>query len=161
MPCEGKIDMIARCAIVALTLLASSPALAETLDAEAARRFVVGRLFEFTCFDGSRGAGRVYDDGSVVGTIQFHGSGPGRLVWLPTGTLKVKGETVCASLNGSPIEQCFDLSRTDDQSFRGSLLGLDFAYCDFTHRLSIADRRPRPQPSELPSLDVTRNRRSH
>ena len=52
--------MIARCAIVVLTLLASSPALAETLDAEAARRFVVGKLFEFTCFDGSRGAGRVY-----------------------------------------------------------------------------------------------------
>jgi hypothetical protein len=132
------------CAIVVLTLLASSPALAETLDAETARRFVVGRLFEFTCFDGSRGAGRVYDDGSVIGTIQFHGSGPVRLVWLPTGTLKVKGETVCASLNGSPIEQCFDLSRTDDQSFRGSVLGLDFAYCDFTHRPSVGPVRSHP-----------------
>ena len=98
---------VAGLTIVVLTLLASGPALAETLDAETARRFVVGRLFEFTCFDGSRGAGRVYDDGSVIGTIQFHGSGPVRLVWLPTGTLKVKGETVCASLNGSPIEQCF------------------------------------------------------
>ena len=153
--------MIARCAIVVLTLLASSPALAETLDAEAARRFVVGKLFEFTCFDGSRGAGRVYDDGSVIGTIQFHGSGPVRLAWLPTGTLKVKSETVCASLNGSPIEQCFDLTRTDDQSFRGSVSGLDFAYCDFTHRLSIADKRPRPQPSEPLSLNATRNRGSH
>jgi hypothetical protein len=151
--------MIARCAIVVLTLLASSPALAETLDAEAARRFVVGKLLEFTCFDGSNGTGRVYDDGSVIGTIQFHGSGPVRLAWLPTGTLKVKGETVCASLNGSPIEQCFDLSRTDDQSFRGSVSGLDFAYCDFTHRLSIADKRP--QPSEPLSPNAARNRRGH
>ena len=40
-----------------------SPALAENLDAEAARRFIVGKLFAFTCADGSRGVARVYDDG--------------------------------------------------------------------------------------------------
>jgi hypothetical protein len=84
--------MIARYAIVIVALLASGSALAESLDAEAARHFVVGKLFAFTCFDGSRGAGRVYDDGSVIGTIQFRGSGPVRSVWLPAGTLKVKGE---------------------------------------------------------------------
>ena len=67
--------MIARYAIVVLTLLASSPALAGTLGAEAARRFVLGKLFAFTCFDGSRGAGRVYSDGSVNGVIHFQGSG--------------------------------------------------------------------------------------
>ncbi len=88
-------------------LLASRSALAENLDAEAARHFVVGKLFAFTCFDGSRGAGRVYDDGSVIGTIQFRGSGPVRSVWLPAGTLKVKGELVCASFNGMPFETCF------------------------------------------------------
>jgi hypothetical protein len=147
--------MIARYAIVIVALLASGSALAESLDAEAARRFVVGKLFAFTCFDGSRGAGRVYDDGSVIGTIQFRGSGPVRSVWLPAGTLKVKGETVCASLNGIPFEPCFDLNRTDGQSFRGSVLGLDFAYCNFAHRLSITDRR---QPSEPLSLDPTHNR---
>ena len=138
-----------------VALLASGPALAESLDAEAARRFVVGKLFAFTCFDGSRGAGRVYDDGSVIGTIQFRGSGPVHSVWLPARTLKVKGETVCASLNGIPFEPCFDLNRTDGQSFRGSVLGLDFAYCNFAHRLSIIDRR---QPSEPLSLNPTHNR---
>lgn len=61
----------------------SSPALAETLGAEAARRFVLGKLFAFTCFDGTRGAGRVYDDGSVIGVIQFQGSGLVRSAWLP------------------------------------------------------------------------------
>jgi hypothetical protein len=38
--------MVARHAVVVLTLLLSfSPALAEDLDAEAARRFIVGKLF--------------------------------------------------------------------------------------------------------------------
>jgi hypothetical protein len=66
--------MLARHAVAVVTLLSFSPALAENLDAEAARRFIVGKLFAFTCADGSRGAARVYDDGSVIGTIQFHGS---------------------------------------------------------------------------------------
>ena len=61
--------MVARHAVAVVTLLSFSPALAENLDAEAARRFIVGKLFTFTCADGSRGAARVYDDGSVIGTI--------------------------------------------------------------------------------------------
>jgi hypothetical protein len=141
--------MIARYAIVIVILLASRPALAESLDADAARHFAVGNLFAFNCFDGSRGAGRIYDDSSVIGTIQFQGVGPVELVWLPSGTLKVKGEAVCASLNRPPIEPCFNLNRTDDQSFRGSISGLDFAYCDFTRRVSLTDRRPRPGPLSL------------
>src|SRR5947208_17192010 len=132
--------MIARYATVVLTLLASSPALAETLDAEAARRFVLGKLFAFACFDGSRGAGRVYGDGSVIGTIQLRGSGPIYSAWLPAGALKVKGETVCASLDGIPFEPCFDLNRTDDQSFRGSVSGLGFAYYDLIHHPDIEGR---------------------
>ena len=82
--------MIARFAIVVVALLASGPALAETMTAEAARRFVSGKLFAFNCFDGSRGAGRIYGDGSVIGTIQFRGAGPVRSVWLPAGTLRAK-----------------------------------------------------------------------
>jgi hypothetical protein len=147
--------MIARYTIVIVALLASGSAFAERLDAEAARHFVVGKLFAFTCYDGSRGAGRVYDDGSVVGTIQFRGSGPVQSVWLPAGTLKVKGKIVCASLNSVPFEPCFDLNRTDGQSFRGSVLGMDFAYCNFAHRISTIDRT---QPFEPMSLDPTHNR---
>src|SRR5262249_62369503 len=100
----GADRMIARCAIVILILLASRPALAESLDADAARSFVVGKLFAFNCFDGSRGAGRIYGDGSVVGTIQFQGVGPIERGSLPSGTLKVKGEATCASLNSLVIE---------------------------------------------------------
>jgi hypothetical protein len=32
------------------------------------------------------------------------------------------------------FEPCFHLEKTDDRSFRGSLSGLGFAYCDFTRR---------------------------
>jgi hypothetical protein len=141
--------MIARCTIVIVILLASRLALAESLNADAARRFVVGKLFSFNCFDGSRGARRIYGDGSVIGTIQFQGVGRVESVWLPSGTLKVKGEAVCASLNRLPIEPCFNINRTDEQSFRGSISGLDFAYCDFTRRVRVTDRRPRPGPLSL------------
>jgi hypothetical protein len=156
---EGKIFMIARYAIRIVALLASAPALAASLDATAAQRLVLGKLFAFACFDGSRGAGRVYGDGSVIGTIQLRGSGPSHSVSLPAGTLKVKGETVCASLDGIPFEPCFDLNRTDDQSFRGSVSGFDFAYCDFTHHPDINGRTAHLRPSEPLSLDAMRYKR--
>ena len=93
-------------------------------------RFVAGKLFAFNCFDGSRGAGRIYGDGSVIGTIQFRGAGAARTVSLPAGTLRVRGKAVCASVQGMPFEPCFHIEKTDDRSFRGSWMG--FAYCDFT-----------------------------
>jgi hypothetical protein len=69
----------------------------------------------------------------VIGTIQFRGAGPARTVSLPAGTLRVRGEAVCASLQGMP-SRAFHIEKTDDRSFRGSLSGLGFAYCDFTRR---------------------------
>jgi len=124
--------MVTRLAMVVLILLAAGSACAETLTPDAAQHFVAGKLFAFNCFDGSRGAGRIYGDGSVIGTIQSRGAGPARAVWLPAGTLRVRGEAVCASLPGMLFEPCFHIEKTDDRSFRGSLSGLGFAYCDFT-----------------------------
>jgi hypothetical protein len=144
--------MIARFAIVIATLVAASPAFSQAMNAETARRFVVGKMFAFTCFDGSRGAGRIYGDGSVIGTIQFRGAGPVRSVWLPAGTLRVRGEAYCASLRGMAFEPCFHLEKLDDRSFRGSWMG--FAYCDFTRRVSIAGMSPRRHSSQPLSLDA-------
>ena len=148
--------MVARFAIVVATLLAAGTALAETMTADAARRFVTGKLFAFNCFDGSRGAGRIYGDGSVIGSVQFRGSGPVRSVWLPAGTLRTKGEAVCASIKGMSFEPCFNVDRTGDQSFRGSVSGFGMiAYCDFTRRVSVAGIGPRRHSSEPMSLDAT------
>jgi hypothetical protein len=137
--------MFARFAIAAAWLLAATPSFAEPMNADGARRFVVGKMFAFTCFDGSRGDGRIYPDGSVIGTIQMQGSGPQRNMWLPAGTVYAKGEAVCANLKGLPFEPCFNLNKTDDKSFRGAVSGMGFAYCDFTRRSNagVASLSPR------------------
>jgi hypothetical protein len=149
--------MIARFAIIVVTLLTALPALAEPMTAETARRFVAGKLFAFNCFDGSHGTGRIYNDGSVIGTVQMRGEGPMRAVWLPAGTLVVRGEAVCASLKGMPFEPCFNLNKLDERSFRGSVAGLGFAYCDFTRRVNVAGKSslaPAPAPASTPSSTV-------
>ena len=62
--------MKTRTAIVLAGLVSALPAQAQEMRAEEARRFVIGKLFSYTCFDGTSGAGRVYADGSVIGTIR-------------------------------------------------------------------------------------------
>ena len=119
--------------LCALVLLASS-AVAEELGPEQAREFVVGKLFAYSCFDGTAGKGRIMADGSVVGTVTPGGRGEVKFAALPPGTVKIDGNSMCAHLHGFPIEPCFKVQRIDHQSFRGSIAGLDFAYCDFYQR---------------------------
>ena len=57
----------------------SAPALAEQMNANEARKFVANKLFAFNCFDGTKGVGRVYEDGSASGSVQFGGTGQLRL----------------------------------------------------------------------------------
>ena len=89
--------MIARVTILIASLLATAPAMAQSMSPDQAQRFVAGKVFAFSCSEGTRGLGQVYRDGSVLGTIQSSGSGPVRSFGLPPGTLKVKGESMCAS----------------------------------------------------------------
>ena len=127
--------MLARLVLGAVTASAMIvPALAGSMNADEARRFVTGKIFAFTCFDGTRGAGRVLDDLGAAGSIQFSGSGPIRHVRLPGNTLQIRGQAVCASIKGLPFEPCFNLDKRDDRSFRGSVSGMGFAYCDFRHQ---------------------------
>src|SRR5262249_38736983 len=77
--------------------------------------------------------------GSVIGTIQFHGSGPVRSVWLPAGTLQARGQAICASIKGMAFDPCFNVDRTGEGSFRGSLSGLGMiAVCVSRRRLVAA-----------------------
>jgi hypothetical protein len=141
-----------------------APALAGMMDPEEARKFVAGKVFAFTCFDGTRGAGRILDDMGAAGAVQFSGSGPIRHVRLPGNTLQIRGQSICASLRGLPFEPCFNLDRTDDRSFRGSVSGMSFAYCDFHHQgaaqmmIARAVARPRSHHTdETGSIDEQRN----
>jgi hypothetical protein len=111
-----------------------APAIAGMMDADEARKFVAGKVFAFTCFDGTRGAGRILDDMGASGAVQFNGAGPIRHMRLPGNTLQVRGQAVCASIKGVPFEPCFNLDKQDERSFRGSVSGMGFAYCDFRHQ---------------------------
>jgi hypothetical protein len=159
--------MLAR--LVLGTVMASAtviPAFAGAMTAEEARKFVMGKVFAFTCVDGTRGAGRLMDDMGATGAVQFSGSGPVRHIRLPGNTVQIRGQSVCASIKGMPFEPCFNLDKKDEVSFRGSVSGLGFAYCDFRHQggtqmlMARAVARPRalrrtdytgsvPQPTEV------------
>jgi hypothetical protein len=126
--------MLVRCAVALAAVLAAVPAKAEPLNAEAARHFVAGKLFAFTCFEGSTGIGRIFGDGSVAGVMKMRGSGSPRFMHLPPGTLYPKEDRICSQVKGAFFNPCFDLTKTSDKSFRGTVSGFGFAYCDFTRR---------------------------
>lgn len=121
-----------RLAAIALALTAGSPAAGqEFMTASVAQKFVAGKLFSYTCFDGTEGSGRIFADGSATGTIKPMGRGEERHMRLPAGTLFVQDERVCASLRGLPFQPCFNLVKTSNTGFRGSIAGLSFMYCEF------------------------------
>ncbi len=66
------------------------------MNAEQARQFIAGKVFAFTCVDGTRGSGRIHSDGSVAGSVQFSGAGPVRYARLPVNTVQVGTTQVCA-----------------------------------------------------------------
>jgi hypothetical protein len=125
--------MLVRIAVALSAVAFAVPALAEPLSADAARRFVAGKQFSFSCFEGTVGSGRIFSDGSVAGMLRIQGSGPVRYMRMPAGTLFAKGESVCSHVKGAFFNPCFNLNKTSEKSFRGAVSGFGFAYCDFTH----------------------------
>ena len=142
-------------------LLAAVPAAAGEMSAEGARSLVIGKIFSYTCFEGTRGQGRVNSDGSVTGSIQFQGSGEVRHAHLPANTLQVKGEAVCASLRGLPMQPCFNLERTSATSadrYRGWALPIAISRAPAAERPSrtaCSVRRPRSRLACVPRSPPT------
>ena len=134
----------------------TGPCVAETLNPEQARQFIAGKLFAFTCVDGTRGAGRIQHDGSVTGSIQFAGYGPVRYARLPVNTVQVGTTQVCASLKGVPFTPCFNIDKTSDATFRGSVQGMSsFAWCEFRkHGNSLLMARAERGPISLRARGV-------
>src|SRR3974390_3930455 len=125
-------------------LVAAAPAMGGEMGSDEAPRFVIGKLFNYECFEGTRGQGRIYADGSVVGSIQIQGAGAVRYAHLPPNTIQVKGEAVCASLRGLPVSPCFSLPKTSEASFRGAISGLGFASCTFNLHITRAQEGEEP-----------------
>lgn len=144
------VRVVVVCACVfAAEILGAVWAAAEELGPDQARAFVVGKLFSYTCFEGTAGMGRIFPDGSVVGTIRFRGQGQLRFAQLPAGTIRVDHASMCAHLSGLPFSPCFHVQKIDHRSFRGSIAGMGFAYCDFHQhsprtQMTSAESEPAP-----------------
>jgi hypothetical protein len=137
--------MLRAALVISACVLGAASAVAEELGPEQAKAFVVNKLFAYTCFDGTAGMGRIFEDGSVVGTIRPGGKGEVRFASLPPGTIRIEGGSMCAHLSGMPLQPCFKVQKIDFRSFRGSVSGLGFAYCDFYQnnpRAQIISRLP-------------------
>ncbi|HBR43603.1 MAG TPA: hypothetical protein DEA80_01480, partial [Afipia sp.] len=84
------------------------------------------------------------------------GAGEPRHMRLPSNTLQVRGQQICASIKGIPFEPCFNLNKTDNVSFRGSVSGMGFAYCDFRKhgnaRVFLAQSISRPRSLRAPGV---------
>jgi len=142
--------MLLRVALACACALGISSAFAEELTPQQARAFIAGKLFAYNCFDGTSGVGRIFGDGSIIGTIRPPGSTQVRFANLPPGTIKVTPTAVCASLPGLPIQPCFRVQKINYRSFRGSISGLGFAYCDFYQRnprAALTRREPEHRPA--------------
>lgn len=131
------------------------------LRPEEAKRFVAGKVFSYSCFDGTRGLGRIYADGSVIGTIQMPGK-EARFIAMPTGTIRVSSTSICTSLRGALFQPCFEVVQTSSKSFRGSVSGLGFAYCDFVQhnpRRNVSKRvsRVKAAPQDIAAAQPIAN----
>jgi hypothetical protein len=132
---KKQLEDAADVSVLTVGLLGSSGiAGAEELGPEQARAFIVGKLFAFTCFEGTTGMGRILSDGSVVGSVRIRGQGETRFARLPAGTVRIDGQFLCAHVASLPFTPCARVEKIDYRSFRSSLVGLSFAYCDFYQR---------------------------
>ncbi|MGU3496989.1 hypothetical protein ACLBXM_23350 [Xanthobacteraceae bacterium A53D] len=122
---------------------------AQTLTPEQAKAFVVGRSFAFTCFEGSTGAGRIFADGSVAGTLTQRAQGIARYVRLPANTVRMREDNVCGFIEGMTFEPCFTVTKTSATTFRGTLAGVDSMWCEFVRegsdRTRMVQRRSKPK----------------
>lgn len=146
-------------AAAGIAFFGTGAASAQTLTPDQARAFVTGRTFAFSCFEGSTGAGRIFPDGSVAGTITLQSQGTARFVRLPPNTVRVRGENVCGFVEGMTFEPCFEVMKTGPSTFRGQLAGVETMWCDFTRlgneSQQVASRRKTRAPSSKVAAETS------
>jgi hypothetical protein len=129
-------------AVLLFVLTSALPAVAEELKPLQARRIIIGKLWSFGCSEGTRGFGRIFDNGAVKGTIQEPGRGPVSHK-LPPETVSMRPESICATVpvGSLNIRPCFAFSLTGSNTLRGrvsSPLWMKVLwgdrFCDFVSR---------------------------
>jgi hypothetical protein len=119
-----------RGAMVCACVIATSSALAQDLAPDQTATFLVGKPFDFACYDGTVGTGRISADGALSGTIRIGPAGLPQSAEFPAGTVRMDGAAVCAHLPGVPITPCFKVQKIGANGFRGSITGLSLGSCD-------------------------------
>lgn len=139
---EGDFVMLARSLAILSGLICVTPAFAGELQPDEAKRFIVGKLWNYGCSEGTRGFGRIFANGSVRGTIQQPGYGFAHHD-LPFGTVSMRPDSFCASVRVGfiTVRPCFTFNQIDSRSFRGRVssplwmrLLWGMRYCDFVTR---------------------------
>lgn len=134
---------------VIITMLCADTAYSKELSVTEARALVLGREFAFRCFEGTTGEGTITEDGAVAGSIQIRGRTPAHHVTLPPRTIHERSGKICASVPGLSFDPCFSMQQTNARGFRGSLLGFEFAACEFT-QLRASSQPAQRRSSGLP-----------
>ena len=131
--------MSTRIAIVLAGLVTAVPAQAAEMKADEARRFIIGKLFSYTAFYGTSGAGRVYADGSVIGTIR-NGRGGVRFMAGDAGRhAESEGRRRVRQCARHAVRALSSAWTSQPVSFRGSLGAFGIAVLPF--RLPRRSRR--------------------
>jgi hypothetical protein len=125
-----------------ITIVCADTAYSKELSVSEARALVVGREFAFRCFEGTTGQGTITEDGAVAGSIQIRGRTPAHHVTLPPSTIRERSGKICASVPGLSFDPCFSMQQTNARGFRGSVIGLEFAACEFTQLRASPDPAP-------------------
>ena len=75
---------------------------------------------------------------------------------LPVNTIQVGTTQVCAPLKGMPFTPCFNIDKTSEATFRGSVQGMSsFAWCEFRkHGNSLLMARAERGPVSLRARGV-------
>ncbi len=126
--------MLYRVLVMCACFVGVVSASAEELAPEQARAFVAGKLFAYTCFDGTARDGPYLPGwfrGRDHSTAGQQGSA---LCGVAAGHHQGDPNLDVRTSKGLPIEPCFRVQKLDVRSFRGSLSGLGFAYRDFHQR---------------------------
>ena len=157
--------MLARFVLGAVTAGAViAPELAgQMMNADEARRFVAGKVFAFTCFDGTPRRRRVLR--MAARRARYNFPAPVRCATCASRQYaQVRGQSVCAGIAFRSSRASTSTSKTSATSAIG--LGMGFAYCDFRRQgaaqmlLARAVARPRSlrSPVRTGSVEVSARR---
>jgi hypothetical protein len=114
--------------VVAIITLCT-PAFAERLTPQQAKRFIQGNKWSYTC-PLTKGWGRFNSDGSVTAEFQTLGFSPYKKNF-PPGSMTISSDGSLCMPKMFNTDVCFFVDKIDNRHFRGTSSGFIRFSCDF------------------------------